>query len=525
MFSVLAAVASPALSRRIDDPLFVEFLERRKESFLIIVRAARKIADLKTQLSNRNFPVFPGDVQRSSDSVKMIASILADAYASLAKAEQQVRSDRYLMSIFSSNLRIVHKEIMKLSERALEKGEDLVDFFLRNRNLCLLKDIIFEAYGLSNLRVLGRRDLEKVILFLIDGMGLVQFYWQANLIRDNCLATTPSQILVCGSSPIPETTAAMMTMFTGTGLKGHAIPCKFIYENGRFKEVNLTLADLKAITKATPFLEELFRKRVRIHAITQSERGTNSFEDFIFEGNAHRIRAKGERDAFYEAKALVTSLPVGVRDFVYVYVPFIDRRGHPIGPFTNFELYEFQILNLLFHDFIKGIATTRPDLLDKTLIIVAADHGMYEVSSGTRVSLDDLISILEPRNVALNGRCCLIECSPGREHELLEAIEDKLSSLAITKDTYNVIQKKDVDYFGSPGDLCYDRMAKILLQFSGAAQFVPSHVKNKRLLFLGNHGGRSIEEMLVPILCIPVSSQTIEKVDEIYREPPASGGL
>jgi hypothetical protein len=523
LFPALVAATSLMLSRKSDDPSFVESLARRRNSFLIVARTARRIAQIGAQLRDRNFPVFVGDLQRSSDTTKLIAALLAESYACLASAEQQTGSDRYLPSIFSSNLAIVHNHIMELSAHALEKATPLIDFFIKNRSISVLKDIIFEAYGLSGSHVIGRRDFEKVILFILDGLGLVQYYWQSRLIPNNFLSSAPDQILVCSSSPIPETTTAMMSIFTGTDLKEHAIPSRFIYENGRFRKVDLMLGDFRALTKARSFCDELSKKGVNTHSVTQFRTGTNSFQRFAFGDNDGHVHASGERDAFYEAKSLVTSLANGVRDFVYVYVPFIDRRGHPIGPFTNFELYEFQILNLLFYDFVKGIAKARPDLLEKTLIIIAADHGMYEVSSGARVSPEDLIPVLNPAQFAMDGRCCMVQCPAGEELETKQQLNDRLTSLAIAKDTYTITEKRNVDYFGTPGDLCFDRTSAMILQFCGPAQFVPSSAKQKRLLFLGNHGGRSIEEMFVPVLCIPLSNQTIEKIDHIYQEPTVSG--
>lgn len=346
------------------------------------------------------------------------------------------------------------------------------------------------------LRLLPAREVaaaRNVVLFVIDGLGDNYLMRQARgeLARRRRAAIT---------SVFPSTTAsAITTTYTGCTPLEHGLTGWFTY----FGEAGYVVAPLPFRTRgenvplrekgfapqrafpAEPYFSSLGRRALVVthQQIVDSEYNVRHC------AGAERRTHKSLEELVDQVESIVKS--ERAPKFIYAYWPEYDALSHRHGSLSPAAAAEFARVDEAFGRLVARLSGT------DSLIVATADHGFIDVPAEDALELaPDLAAMLR---LPLCGERRVAYCHVHAVDDFLQKAKDWLGERAEVRRSSELL---DEGWFGPgvPHPRFAERIGDIALVMRGRATVKDWTPGEPRHLHIGNHGGLSEDEMLIPLI-------------------------
>ncbi|WP_246999366.1 alkaline phosphatase family protein [Halosolutus gelatinilyticus] len=354
-------------------------------------------------------------------------------------------------------------------------------------------------------------DVDNVVLFLLDGFGYER--WTASHDDHGLLSAITDRGAVTPLTSIypSETAAAITTVHTGRPPIEHGLLGwnQYLDSAGRIVQtLPFTTLEGEPLATASPSSEarELFEGEPLYGRALEA--GIDAYaiqpSTFVDSGYTRATTEGAERVGYDTVADLALSIRrtlegASGRTYVYAYEPTIDVISHREG--TGTERYEANLEAICDRLRRELIDRLDPDLAERTLLLVTADHGIVDTVPEENVEMsewDDWSSFRadfrrdadgNPRLPTGSPRNVHFYVRPDRLEEVRERVESRLDVRTFTRD-----QAIERGLFGpgTPSDTFSRRCGDLIA------------VRRNRGLWwgpmksIGMHGGLTREEMLVP---------------------------
>jgi hypothetical protein len=332
----------------------------------------------------------------------------------------------------------------------------------------------------------------NVVLLIVDGLG------------DNYLMRRGGELARrrrrAITSVFPSTTAsAITTSYTGATPLEHGLTGWFAY----FPEAACVGASLPFRTRGDMlplstrgvhpddiYLQPPIFERIPIRSIVVTNR------DIIdSEYNVRHCRG-AERVAYETLDELVSRVEHSVksgteRKFVYTYWPVYDQVSHRFGSQSREAAAAHEKIDAAFADLCRRLRGT------ETLLLATADHGFIDVSPDESLELPDFL--LRDLRFPLCGERRIAYCYAHSPKQFLEKAKDWLGERADVVPSKQLLQE---GWFGggTPHPRFAERIGDVALVMRSRYTVKDWVAGEPRHLHVGNHGGTSEDEMLIPLV-------------------------
>lgn len=359
-------------------------------------------------------------------------------------------------------------------------------------------------------------EYDNVIFLLIDGLGFHQWKRYANQFTLFKLLDEKGYLFPA-TSVFPSTTAAAInTISSGLTPAEHGL-----FEWTLFmQEINTTIETLpfsKIGEKRDSLLNENISPRIlfnfpTIYQILKKHKiNSFSFVDKSYSDSAYStVSRKGSISLpFVNFSDLMVKLKNQLikcrgKNYLFVYWDRLDGLSHQYGPGSNACKIELsKISNLFLLEFIKKL---NKQIREKTLLIIAADHGQIAVNPKKTIYLDKdkkLMKSLQRNKMGEiilptgSARDVYLHIEEKRLKEIFQHLKNKLKNKA------DVIYTNEAIALGLFGqnkvdDKFKNRLGNLML-LPYKNHTIWREYKGKKFEHLGHHGGLNKEEMNIPI--------------------------
>ncbi len=368
--------------------------------------------------------------------------------------------------------------------------------------------------------------ISKVVLLIIDGFGFDQFlhYYKENRFL--------SKLVVNGevypkTSVFPsQTTNALTTLNTGLTPQQHGLFEYFVFLKN-IGVVNALRFERLGKRRPSSLLEEgfdpsiLLYKSRTIHEVL-TENSISSFTH-IQASNALNICSKlifrGSQitpspNAFEIVSALKNKLEVNrnKKAYFFVHLDTLDTISHVYGP-GSFE-YQAELSWLTYLINKELVERIDPQTAKETLLLVTADHGAVNVNPAEATYLSYLPNTLlnlrmgpDRKPIVPTGspRELFLHIKDDKLQETKQQLTQKIGKKARVLETEKAVE---CGLFGSgvPSQGVLDRLGNLMILPYGNETVWFESPGSYKLSYLGQHGGLSGQEMLVPFGAASLSS-------------------
>ena len=191
-----------------------------------------------------------------------------------------------------------------------------------------------------------------------------------------------------------------------------------------------------------------------------------------------------------------------------------------MGSFSQFERYEHEKINQLFRNYLIDMAKKHEDFFDgNTSILITADHGMTE-SYRINISKTDIIGIMrqvneKPRIVEANRAEFIYGITKGQEQVCVTALQEwfddrKIDALILTHGD------PLFEEMTPQNDPNYDNTTPDIIIFLISEGIFYSKDVGDNLMHFGGHGGRSVDEVFVPLINIEMNSKLYGEISNRF---------
>ena len=347
------------------------------------------------------------------------------------------------------------------------------------------------------LALLEPRELEparNVVLIIVDGLGdnyLMRQGKGGELARRRRAALT---------SVFPSTTAsAITTSYTGCTPLEHGITGWYTY----FGEAGYVAAPLPFRTRGDmlPLREKGFSPERAFRARPIFERMparaiiVSSAEIIASDYNLYHC-ASAERRAYDSLERFVAEVEAAVksgpeRKFIYAYWPAYDATSHRYGSASTEAAREFERIDAAFGDLVHRLSGT------ETVVVATADHGFIDVPP--EASLELPASLAAMLRFPLCGERRVVYCHVHDNDAFAQEARDWLGERAEVKPSAELVRE---GWFG-PGEAhprFAERVGDVALVMNGPYTVKDWTAGEPRHLHIGNHGGATADEMMIPLI-------------------------
>ncbi|HEU4351279.1 MAG TPA: alkaline phosphatase family protein [Burkholderiales bacterium] len=334
----------------------------------------------------------------------------------------------------------------------------------------------------------------NIVLFIVDGLGdnyLARRGTGGELARRRRAKLT---------SVFPSTTAsAITTSYTGRTPLEHGLTGWFTY----FGEAGCVSAALpfrsrgdylpltrRGVTPEQVYISNSVFEQLPVQSVVVT------CKDII--NSEYNLRhCRGAQRVGYETlDELVAAIEAAVkstdeRKFVYAYWPVYDMVSHRYGVESAEALEQFCKIDAAFGEMVARLAGT------ESLIIATADHGFIDVAPEGSLELpSSLASLLR---FPLCGERRVAYCHVHDPHLFIRRAKEWLGERADVMPSRALV---DQGWFGpgTPHPRFAERIGDVALVMRGRYAVKDWTPGESRHLHIGNHGGTSEDEMLIPLI-------------------------
>jgi hypothetical protein len=338
----------------------------------------------------------------------------------------------------------------------------------------------------------------NLVFWLVDGLG---YNYLADVGRGGALAAHLKGSL---TSVFPSTTAsAITTTFTGLSPQQHGLTGWFTW----FSDADAIAAALpfrrrgddKPLTELGVVPERLFDAPRLLDAldaraiVVSQRRIVDSDYSRYFGGGA-------ERRSYEHLAELVTAVEAAVRSgperkYIYAYYPELDAVAHKHGVGSAQAAGRLQAIDAAFAELLRRLAGT------DTALIVSADHGFIDTPAAEALSLESYPELAGMLARPLSGepRVAFCHVRPGLANAFMTQARHALGDYADVLPSTRLIEE---GWFG-PGvahPQLAERVGDVALVMKRHATIKDWIDGEKRHVLIGNHGGTTEDEMLIPLV-------------------------
>ncbi len=341
-------------------------------------------------------------------------------------------------------------------------------------------------------------DLDKrVVLILIDGLS----YQDLIDVFNGQLQVSKLYRL---SSVFPTTTSTVLTtLFTGLSPGQHGVlgPNLYLKELGAIVNtlsMGLVIGERDGLHKAGYDLRRLFPIKSTIFEELNALGVRNRvYVPKGLSGGLSRITYAGseivEYATYYDALVNAAKF-MNEYDtiFVHIYITTVDSAAHKYGP-------DSEETKVVIRETIDSVIRLSRNYLNKSTVLITADHGHDEVIKGIRAN--DVQELLRVLSVPPYG--------DARAIYLKLNAENSISDIATLLEQHNIrgnlIRREDAINMGLFGEVnrdIIDRVGDIIFIPSSGSSFIYLYKPDNEeiLSFRGQHGGLSERELYVPLI-------------------------
>jgi len=347
---------------------------------------------------------------------------------------------------------------------------------------------------LRNLRQDELRDARNVVLLIIDGLG------DNYLMRRGAGGELARRRRASLTSVFPSTTAsAITTSYTGRTPLEHGLTGWFTY----FGEAGCVSAALPFRSRGdhlplarrgvTP--EQVYVCGSIFESLPEASFVVTDKEIIDSEYNTCHCRG-AQRLAYETLNELVAQTEAAVksgadRKFIYAYWPVYDMVSHRYGSESAEAFEQLGKIDEAFGVLLARLAGT------ESLVIATADHGFIDVAPEESFELPQSLAPL--LRLPLCGERRVAYCHVHDAPLFIRKAKDWLGERA------DVVESKELvndGWFGpgTPHPRFAERIGDVALVMRGRYTVKDWTPGESRHLHIGNHGGTSDDEMLIPLI-------------------------
>lgn len=373
----------------------------------------------------------------------------------------------------------------------------------KNGSIVNLTSSILKAFDVKSeyapLKELGDlASAQNIVLLVIDGLGYEYLKKHGkNSIFSKYLMRELTSVFPAG------TPSAEQTLKTGVAPERHGITGWYVF----LKELGVVSTILPFvprcggisfsnynIEKNKIFTEKTINEKIK-------SRSYLIYPDNIASGN--RISAKGVRfltfdtldDMFLRIREAVRS--GADKKYIYAYWPLFDMLCHSDGTEGKKTKKHFDQLDQKTASFLKAIRSTN------AILIITADHGLIDIPAAKVIFLEHHPELQKTLTLPLCGQTRTAFCyvHPAKAKKFEKYVKEKLDYCCELYKSEDLIRR---GFFGlfEPSEKLFDRIGDYVLIMKENYIIKDKLLEEKIDVFIGNHGGVSKEEMLVPLIVI-----------------------
>jgi hypothetical protein len=347
---------------------------------------------------------------------------------------------------------------------------------------------------LAKLPVSELRDARNIVLLIVDGLGdhyLLGRGAGSELARRRRAALT---------SVFPSTTAsAITTSYTGRTPLEHGLTGWFTYfgEAGcvsaalpfRSRGDYLPLARRGVTPDQIYVCRPIFESMTDACFVVTYKEIVDSEYNTVHCRGAHRVAYETLEDLVLQVENAIKSS--ADRKFIYAYWPVYDMVSHRHGAGSAEAFEQFAKFDAAFGELLARLAGT------DSLVIATADHGFIDVAPEESLELPaSLASLLR---FPLCGERRVAYCHVHDAPLFVEKAKEWLGERADVMPSRRLV---DEGWFGpgAPHPRFAERIGDVALVMRGRYAVKDWTPGESRSLHIGNHGGTSEDEMLIPLI-------------------------
>jgi predicted AlkP superfamily pyrophosphatase or phosphodiesterase len=411
--------------------------------------------------------------------------------------------------------------------RAIQEHDDGVFLYPCYEENCIsnIAGTVLDRFGVKNnglpklpIKIDNPNNADKVVLFLVDCFGLNQFlryHKEHKFLSD---LAEKSEVYPLTSIYPSQTTNALTTLNTGLTPQEHGLFEYYIYVKELDSIVNTlrfeplgsrqynTLQEM-GLTPKVMFEGETVQRRLNGEGIKSfthihSTYAYSQCSSLIFDGSTFVPTVKASDLAVSLRKKLEqTKGPA----YFFVHLSNLDTISHEYGP----NSYEYNAeLSAISYTINKEL-TQKIDqkTAEQTLLLVTSDHGAVDVSPPETTYLNGFKELLANLQKTKSGKTILptgssrdvfLHVQENKMAETKELLNKKVGNKAKIVETKQAI-KQGLFGHGKPSERFVDRAGNLLILPYKNETVWFDHFKEVNYTPLGQHGGLSKDEMLVPL--------------------------
>lgn len=336
----------------------------------------------------------------------------------------------------------------------------------------------------------------NVVLLIIDGLG-------DNYLRRRGAGGALSKGRRCAiTSVFPSTTAsAITTSYTGCTPREHGLTGWFCY----FGEAGCVGAPLPftsrgdqlPLTRRGVTPEQIFLARPLFESLAVQSFVVTS-RDIVDSSYNERYCKGAERSAYERSEELAAEIErivkSGVqRKFIYAYWPEYDRTSHRYGSQSPEAFSQLGKIDEAFGSLCSRLSGT------DSIVLATADHGFIDVAPEESLELPAALASL--LRFPLCGERRVAYCHVHLEKEFLARAQDWLGERADVRPSRELAEE---GWFGggTPHPRFAERIGDVTLAMRDHYAVKDWVAGEARHLHIGNHGGTSEDEMMIPLIVV-----------------------
>lgn len=339
---------------------------------------------------------------------------------------------------------------------------------------------------------------ENVVLLVLDGLGTDSLM---KLPKSSILRKNYQQDL---TSVFPSTTATGVTTFlTGLSPQDHAVTGWYM----QMKEFASVVKILPYTTKVNkkqikydfnPSLPEPMFKQIKANSYVVSDKMLfeSKYNNFMNEG-AEQVPVK-TLTSF--VNKIVTVVKKKGSNYVYSYLPDYDSVCHDFGKNSKEAKKTLLMLNDVVTMLVKKLKGTNTEL------IITADHGQIETNKKKVCFLMDHPQLKECLSQAICGEPRVVYCyvHPRKVKQFENYVNKRLKDVCTLHCSEDLVNE---GYFGKSKQSHPELLNRIgdYTLILKENQIIRDTLDNVEEWDIGNHGGTSKEEMIVPLIKIKIN--------------------
>ncbi len=329
----------------------------------------------------------------------------------------------------------------------------------------------------------------RVAVLLVDGLGAHLLRAHADLAPTLAALASPAGDL---TAPCPSTTpVSLATLGTGVPPGGHGVLGFVTAVPGEDRLLNHVQwaddPDPRDWQPRPTVFEQAAAAGLPVTAVAPYAYAGSGLTTAVYRGASY----SGTVGAGDLAALVLRSLAATPTGLVYGYTPELDLTGHVRGVDSDSWRLQLALVDRTVEQVVAGLP-------DDAALLVTADHGMLDVTSSTRVDVDEEPALLD--GVALlagEPRARYVHAVPGAVDDVLDAWRGVLGDRAWVVGREEAIAS---GVFGAVGEGLAARIGDVVALARGRWAIIASTTELGPSRLTAYHGSLTDAEVAIPLL-------------------------